>query len=302
MDLSRMGAVLTPHWGAASDIGPVRSHNEDRWLAAPPLYAVADGMGGHADGELAARTALDVLCARLAAGPQEGQGQGFLDLDAAIAAAALAVSDLAGRDPAGASSPWDAPTPGAPGTTLTGALTTSLDGTPHWLVFNIGDSRTYLCAGGALRRLTRDHSAREEARHHPLAGDLAADAPAPNIVTRALGAGTAGLPEPDYFTCLVARGDRLLICSDGVHGAVADSDLAVVLTTREDPQQAANAVVDLALAGGTRDNATAVVVDVAELSPAWPEGTPIGADVREVRRVRPAPTVTARRAPARGED
>lgn len=258
MDLSRLGTALVTRWGAATDAGPVRRRNEDSWLAEPPLYAVADGMGGHADG--------------------------------AAASAAADVAALA--DPA---SPLT-----APGTTLTGALALDSPDGPHWLVFNIGDSRTCLVADGEIRRLTRDHSLLQEARDRGERDAGSSDPPdadalavAPNVVTRALGAGGGGLPEPDYTVAPLRRGDRLILCSDGVHGVVPDRDLVRVVEDSTHPQAAAGALVDLAIARGTQDNATAVVVEATVA--AHSRTTPSGAAHREVRAARPATVRTARR-------
>lgn len=290
MDLSRLGTALVTRWGAATDAGPVRRRNEDSWLAEPPLYAVADGMGGHADGAAASAAALHRLAAGMRPGAVAGAGADLVDLDRAIASAAADVAALA--DPA---SPLT-----APGTTLTGALALDSPDGPHWLVFNIGDSRTCLVADGEIRRLTRDHSLLQEARDRGERDAGSSDPPdadalavAPNVVTRALGAGGGGLPEPDYTVAPLRRGDRLILCSDGVHGVVPDRDLVRVVEDSTHPQAAAGALVDLAIARGTQDNATAVVVEATVA--AHSRTTPSGAAHREVRAARPATVRTARR-------
>ena len=213
MDLSRLGTALVTRWGAATDAGPVRRRNEDSWLAEPPLYAVADGMGGHADGAAASATALHRLAAGMRPGAVAGARADLVDLDRAIASAAADVAALA--DPAFPLT--------APGTTLTGALALDPPDGPHWLVFNIGDSRTCLVADGEIRRLTRDHSLLQEARDRGErdAGssdpaDADALAVAPNVVTRALGAGGGGLPEPDYTVAARGLGARRVRGGDGV--------------------------------------------------------------------------------------
>ena len=164
----------------------------------------------------------------------------LVDLDRAIASAAADVAALA--DPA---SPLT-----APGTTLTGALALDPPDGPHWLVFNIGDSRTCLVADGEIRRLTRDHSLLQEARDRGERDAGSSDPPdadalavAPNVVTRALGAGGGGLPEPDYTVTPLRRGDRLILCSDGVHGVVPDRDLVRVVEDSTHPQAATNALI-----------------------------------------------------------
>jgi protein phosphatase len=267
MDPARPGAVLQTRWGAATDIGPTRDLNEDRWLARPPLFAVADGMGGHALGEVAARTALDALSAALSPLRLSGREADRADLEAAITAAAKAVASLAGDDAGEAG-----PRPAAPGTTLTGVLAATGAGRPRWLVFNIGDSRTSLVAGGRLRRLTRDHSAREEALHAPSAPRPGAPLPPANILTRALGAGMPGPPEPDVACAPALAGDRLVLCSDGVHGVVEEDLLCRIVREAPDPQSAADALVAEAIGRGTRDNATALVVEAVQAAPDLPDG------------------------------
>ena len=106
-------------------------------------------------------------------------------------------------------------------------------------------------------------------------------------------AGGGGLPEPDYTVTPLRRGDRLILCSDGVHGVVPDRDLVRVVEDSTHPQAAANALIDLAIALGTQDNATAVVVEVTVA--AHSRTTPPGAAHREVRAARPATVRTARR-------
>ena len=122
LDLSRLGTALVTRWGAATDAGPVRRRNEDSWLAEPPLYAVADGMGGHADGAAASAAALHRLAAGMRPGAVAGARADLVDLDRAIASAAADVAVLA--DPA---SPLT-----APGTTLTGALALDPPDGSHW--------------------------------------------------------------------------------------------------------------------------------------------------------------------------
>ncbi len=283
MDLSRLGSVLVTRWGAATDVGPARPENEDSWLAAPPLFAVADGMGGHAGGAAASAGAVRALGARLSADALGSRRPDISDLDAAIEEAALAVAALA--DPTDPQA--------APGSTLTGVLALDGEDGPAWLSFNIGDSRTYVVGAGGIRRLTKDHSALQEARDLAAATGEEVVRPPANIVTRALGAGIAGLPEPDFALVALSEGDLALICSDGVHGVLDDAELLRLAGIGGEPQEIANRLVDAALAAGTQDNATAVVVRAETASGA---GAPAPASEREVRAVRPAPTLTARRA------
>lgn len=264
MDPSRFGTVLLTRWGASSDVGPVRTRNEDAWLADPPLFALADGMGGHADGQLAAATALRALSETPAGTDPDLDG-----LDRGISAAALAVSALAGDDPVS-----------APGTTLTGVLAGAWEDHPCWLVFNIGDSRVCLVADGAVAQLTEDHATRQDGR---------------TVLTQFLGAGLAGLPDPDFVVVRARRGDRLVLSSDGLHGVVAPDAIGRIVEGQTDPQAAATALTDAALAAGARDNVTVVVVEAAEVSPAWPDDEPAGAALRPLLRVRRAQETTSPR-------
>ena len=195
MDLSRLGPILRTRWGAATDTGPVRPQNEDCWLAEPPLHAVADGMGGHTDGALASSTALRTLAAGLRPDVLPGRRPDLVDLDRAIAAAAVAVAALATPE-----APWT-----APGTTLTGVLPLEGADNPHWIVFNIGDSRTYLVAGGQVRQLTRDHSARQEIRDH---GVLASPLPPPTWSPVPWVRGCGACPRPTTAGCRCASRTR----------------------------------------------------------------------------------------------
>lgn len=277
MDRPATEPSLATRWGATSEQGPVRDTNEDRWTALPPFFAVADGMGGHASGDTAARVALDALVDALTPDIVEGRWPDLADLDGGIDRAARAVEGLASAPGGGA----------APGTTLTGTLVIPRDHRPHWVAFNVGDSRTYLVAGSSCARLTRDHSAREEVLR--VAAATGEDLPLPgrNILTRALGAGMETVPEVDYVALPVAPGDRIVICTDGVHGVLDDDTLTRIVLDHDDPQEGANALVAEAMERGTRDNATALVVAVSELAPAWPAATSTEATARDLRRVSP---------------
>lgn len=281
MDLSRLGSVLVTRWGAATDTGPVRRENQDSWLAAPPLFAVADGMSGHEAGAAASSAAVRAVERRMGADALGGRRPDIGDVDSAIEEAALAVSGLAS-----ASNPES-----APGTTLTGVLAIDSGEGAHWLSFNVGDSRTCLVAGGSILRLTKDHSAIQEARDRARETGEEGDAPPSNVVTRALGAGFPGLPEVDYTLTPLHEGDVAVLCSDGVHGAISDAQILDVVMAGGEPQEIANGLVDAAINAGTRDNATAVVVRVDIAS--TPGAPAVG---RDSKPVRPASARTAPRA------
>lgn len=232
--------------GAATDVGRVRVHNEDAFLAAHPVFLVADGMGGHTRGDAAAAAVVRVF--------EELGGRSWLDvgdLHEATAAAASAIGDLAG--------------PGRPpGTTLAGVATTRQADRPYWLVFNVGDSRIYLLRDGRLEQLSVDHSRRQEMIDAGIDPDEVRIGR--NIITRALGAGRPGVPALDQWLLPAQVGDRMLVCSDGLTAEVPDPQLLATLQEHSDPQDAARALVAAALDTEGRDNVTVVVVDAVEVA------------------------------------
>ena len=283
MVLPLCGTVIRTAWGATSDIGPVRSSNQDSWLVQEPLFAVADGMGGNTEGELASTTALEVLSTALSPEALSAIDPNPAELVDAIRDAAQAVASLGEKgDPA------------APGTTLCGTLTIDQDG-PQWLTFNIGDSRAYLIAQGSIVQLTTDHSALQEAKEFAQRTGADLVLPPSNVITRALGAAMPELPQADYVLTPMCEGDVVLVCSDGVHGVLSNEDILAAVSDNASPQEIANALVDQALAAGTRDNATALVIRAQSVVGSRYDGD-IRASVRPRIPVRPLPVTTARRA------
>lgn len=233
-------------WGAATDRGLRRATNEDAYIAEPPLFLVADGMGGHEAGADASHAALEGF--RALVGRESLRAD---DVEAAFRAAVTAVDAL----PAHVS---------RPGTTLAGAAVCEQDGAAYWLVINVGDSRTYRLADGVLEQVSIDHSAVQAlVDRGAITAGQAARHPQRNIVTRALGGGSAGVP--DYWMLPVTAGDRMLVCSDGLCKEVVDADIHRALTAEPSPQAAATRLVHEALLHGGRDNVTVVVVDVQSL-------------------------------------
>lgn len=231
--------------GGRTDTGHVRVANQDSWLAVDRVFVVADGMGGHAAGEVASALAV----ARFA----ELTHQAPLRPDDVRVA-------LADANDAIVRSAADNPEQAGMGTTVTGLCLVQVAGSPHWLVFNVGDSRVYRFADGVLTQLTVDHShvaelvatgeiTQAEARDHPLT----------NIVTRSLG--TSEPVEPDMWVFPPVRGERFVVCSDGLTGEVMDDAIARAIAEEAEPQSAADRLVAMALAAGGRDNITVLVVD-----------------------------------------
>ncbi len=234
--------------GVATSTGTVRQVNEDSYFAEPPLYAVADGMGGHGSGDVASALAIGALTAC--------SGQFRLSVEDVLST--LEDANRAIREAAAAE---DA-TYGM-GTTLTGLASIQTGGGGHLMVFNVGDSRVYRLVDGRLDQVTVDHS---EVQELVLAGALTRDQartdPRRNIITRALGTDPA--PLADHWLLPAAAGDRYLLCSDGLFTELSD-DHILKLLAGDDPQEAAAALVAAADEAGGRDNITVVVVDVIDV-------------------------------------
>jgi serine/threonine protein phosphatase PrpC len=240
--------AATIDWGAATHAGAVheRRHedNQDAYFTGPPVFVVADGIGGHCAGDVASREAVDALL------PLVGQVQvtGAM-LTACLSDARARIGRIAidgGRPP---------------GSTLSGVIATRVDGVPSWLVVNIGDSRTYRLDSDALRQLSVDHTVVQELIDRGAIPPSAASShPARNLLTRAL---LAGAEHPADISVLPMRtGDRILVCSDGLTGDLDDGFIAAVLRTTSDPQIAAKSLIRAAIDEGGHDDLTALVVDV----------------------------------------
>jgi PPM family protein phosphatase len=244
------------HHGAASDVGLLRENNEDAYLVAPPVFVVADGMGGHENGDVASRIVVEEF-ARLA---EEGYEptRGPEVVTATLQASQRRIAEYAAPE---------GPVPRrTPGTTVVAALLVEDHGAPAWLLANLGDSRIYAVTGGELRQVSTDHSVVQELVD---SGEITATEahahPERHVITRALGG--PRLEPADFFVLPVTEVERLLLCSDGVSGLVDDDQIAAILTETPDPRDAADQLVAAALHAGGDDNATAVVVDVVGLVP-----------------------------------
>ncbi len=234
--------------GSATDVGLVRSNNQDQFLVSPGLYAVADGMGGHAAGEVASSTAITALQAAFAASGEHSADA----LESAAKAANRAVWEQArtNRGMLGM------------GTTLVAlAVVERGDGTNALAVAHIGDSRLYLLRDGELRQVTVDHSLVQElVDDGQISPAQAAVHPQRHVLTRALG--VEPTVEVDIIDVTPKHGDRYLLCSDGLPREASDEQIAAVLARFSDPSEAAKELVTLANERGGSDNITAVVVDV----------------------------------------
>lgn len=230
-------------WFALTDVGLRRETNQDSYVTTPPIFAVADGMGGHSAGEVASAAVVRRL-AELGGSARVSDA----DIDAVLADAVEDIELDAGETDLGA------------GTTVTGVCLGTED-EPTWRVFNIGDSRVYQYFKGALSQITVDHSVvqhlidtgaitEEEAETHPHA----------NVITRAVGFGEAAIP--DYTSLALIAGQRLLICSDGLTKELTDVGIQHFLATCETAEEAARTLVEQALNNSGRDNVTVIVIDV----------------------------------------
>ena len=232
-------------FGSRTDIGYVRDHNEDSLIIIPPLFAVADGMGGHEAGEIASEITVNTL-AELAPSHLDAEG-----LTAAVEAANYNVMKAPrqgiGRD--------------GMGTTLTAAM---LEG-ERLLIAQVGDSRAYLLHKGHLQQITRDHSLMadlieagqitpEEARVHPNR----------SVITRAIGSDIH--MRPDIYELNVDAGDRILLCSDGMSSMISNNAIESIMRRQSDAQHCADELVTAALENGGADNVTVVVADVPGFS------------------------------------
>lgn len=234
---------MTLHWASRTDVGRVRGHNEDSvWPKAGAgatekrlVVGVADGMGGHAGGEIASKTAIEAAT---------GMGGSAL---VRVQAANLAVIDTAARQSRLAGM----------GTTLTLAIIAE-DGTAD--LAHVGDSRAYRLHDGRLEQITTDHSyVAEMIESGRLTPEEASEHPYRSVVTRAIG--LEPKVEVDTHQVLLEAGDRLLLCSDGLTSMLDDAAVAEILAGNEDPSVTVAALIEAANLAGGADNISVVVVD-----------------------------------------
>ena len=239
-------------FGSRTDIGSRRERNEDSLVVKPPLFAVADGMGGHNAGDVASEVATNTLSALAPTIPDiDLLGQAVESANHAV----ITASRKSGCE--------------GMGTTMTACVVRE----NKLAIAQAGDSRAYLLHAGKLQQITRDHSlvadmvekgqiTLEEARRHPNR----------SVITRALGNDPD--MQPDLYEITASEGDRLLLCSDGLTSMVEDGDIQTILARVRDPQQCAEALVREAISNGGADNVTVIVVDVT------------GSNVRAISRER----------------
>lgn len=237
--------MISKGWGAATDRGRLRKVNEDRFIASPPVFVVADGMGGHAAGDLASQLAID-------------QFNSLAGTEHVTVSDTLGAVDRA-NETILAESAKDQDRLGM-GTTITGIVAVMAAGSEHWMVFNVGDSRVYRVLNGRMEQITTDHS---EAEEMVAAGKITREASRKyhrrNVVTRSLGTDPA--PTADSWMFPPETGDRFLVCSDGLTLELDEPAIHELATSIEDPQELADQLVARAVSAGGRDNVTVIVVD-----------------------------------------
>lgn len=236
-------------FGGSSHRGAVRSHNEDSWLAEPPVFVVADGMGGHRAGDAASAIVVERF--------MDLAGTVQVDLDAVQACIYACKREIEALDDGAGS---------APGSTLVVAVYVLEGNAGYWLVANIGDSRAYLWVDALLEQVTRDHTVVQELIE---AGEIQpSDVPTHperHVITRALGAMEDS--SADFSLIPATGGSTLLLCSDGVSSELDDSILEGIIERGLHAQDTAEQIVDSAVEAGGRDNATAIVIRVQGSTP-----------------------------------
>lgn len=241
---------------ATTDVGRIRAGNEDSLYAdADPergLFIVADGMGGHAAGEIASEMAVQIVAREMAEVRSMAGEPPLLAMASALRAANRAIFErtIVEADKQGM------------GTTASCLML----GTGRFIIGHIGDSRIYLLRDGVFRQVTKDHSyvqeqvdagflTPEQARYHPYS----------NVITRCVGANAA--VEADVLTGELQIGDLYLVASDGLTGMVEDPQLKKIMETKATPGAMVNSMINEANKRGGLDNITAIVVQVMSLKP-----------------------------------
>jgi protein phosphatase len=254
-----------------TDVGRQRAENQDTFViadlasgavsrpcaatevsvASPGMLAlVCDGMGGRPAGDVAARVAASTIVERLEGAADTVVAQPASALSSAVQEANRAILDEAAAHPEEMGM----------GTTCTAAVF----GPDHLAVAQVGDSRAYLLRDGRLELLTRDQTmAAQLVADGVLEPDKVEDFPFKHVLSQALG--TNGPLKPVITDFALEDGDRVLLCSDGLHGPVSEETISLILKVSRDPSQAAHALVDAALAAGGPDNVTVVVADCGRL-------------------------------------
>ena len=244
-----MTPMANQAWGATTHVGARRTLNEDSYLAQSPIFVVADGMGGHQQGEVASAIAVQEF-ATLTQYPTLFPEQ----VDSCFRRGAARLRAVLPD--------------GVGGTTVCGVAIVLQDDAAYWLVFNWGDSRVYqLKPDGTLTQISVDHSVVQELiESGELSEQDAKTHEDRNVITRALE--TVTTPEPEYWMLPIEAGDQILLCSDGLTGEVPDQGIAQIWRAAATAQEGTDNLVQAALNAGGRDNITAVIV-TSDVVPNW---------------------------------
>ena len=268
--------MIVAGFAIATHAGRVRRKNEDAYYAEPPLFAVADGMGGALAGELASRIAVQAM------GELAGEGSDEERLASTVRLANRRVAERATSDPRASGM----------GSTVTAALV----GPTSVAFAHVGDSRAYLWRSGVLTRLSDDHSlVAEWVKAGALAPEEAALHPQRSVITRALGADWQ--VDVDTWTMPARDGDVILLCTDGLTGFVDEAAIARTLEENDDLDVAVHALVDAANAAGGEDNITAVALRLGADEASAAAATAAAVDTSETGELdalaEPAPAETS---------
>lgn len=236
---------------AKTDVGKLRDHNEDSFCVniKNMLFIVADGMGGHAAGEVASNLLKDHIEEYIVTAKADGKSSIENNLQQAVGKANRHIHEMGLEDLSKKGM----------GTTATILFFTE----EHYYIAQVGDSRAYLYRNGELKQITKDHSkvfqlfehgliTREEMEGHPFS----------NIITRSIG--NRPTVEADIYKDQANVGDRFLLCSDGLTGEVKDSAMEKVLKHNGDPQKCCDLLIEQALENGGKDNITIIIADVLD--------------------------------------
>jgi protein phosphatase len=239
-------STFTIDTAGVTDIGNVREANEDHFLTGGDLFAVADGMGGEGNGEIASRVAIEALQEAFA---DEPTAAGLVEAVRRANAAVLARSEAE-------------PEPTRMGTTIAAVARVGSADDDRLVVVNVGDSRVYLFREGRLTRLSSDHSrVADLVRAGEITEEEAVGHPERHMLTHAIGIDGSVTPHVNHTR--PRPGDRLLLCSDGLFNEVPVVEIGAALAETEQPDEAAVQLVALANQHGGSDNVTAVVLDVS---------------------------------------
>ena len=241
------GSDMPFAWGASTNVGNIRTQNQDYFGISNTFIAVADGMGGHNGGEIASETAIKELL-------QKQRFNTVKEVADQVTLANRAVNLRAQENP----------NLFGMGTTLCAITYMELPlDPPKLVVVNVGDSRVYVLAEGKYQQITQDHSLVEEMyREGKITKIEAENHPRKNVITRCLG--TNANVNVDCWEITARKGDRYLLCTDGLTNEVTDETIFEILQTYKDPQKASEVLIETAVNAEGLDNVTAVVVDIKE--------------------------------------